>query len=66
MAKEQCIQASAKKKCKHLVKEYEKSHSKSMIEETIKKINESEKAKLALVQKRLQFVHDDDRLKKLV
>lgn len=66
VAKEQYIQASAKKKCKHLVKEYEKSHSKSMIEENIRKLNENEKVKLEMVIKRLQFVHDDDRLKKLV
>jgi hypothetical protein len=66
VAKEQQIQATARKRCKYLLKEYEKSHSRSLIEENLQKLKENEQKKIEFINQRLQFVHDDERLKKLV
>lgn len=66
VAKEQYMQASARKTSKFIIKEYERTHSKSLVEENIQKLRDTEQKKIDFINKRLQFVHDDERLKKLV
>lgn len=66
VAKEQCLQASARKASKFIIKEYERTHSKSLVEENIQKLRDTEQKKIDFINKRMQFVHDDERLKKLV
>lgn len=66
VAKEQHLQASARKKTNFILKEYDRTHSKSLIDENIQKLRDSELKKIDFINKRLHFVHDDERLKKLV
>ncbi|OMJ87557.1 hypothetical protein SteCoe_10736 [Stentor coeruleus] len=66
LAKEQLIQAKARTHSKYIINELEKQHSNSLIEDSIKKIDDAEKLKIEVVHKRIQYVHDEDRLKKLL
>lgn len=66
LAKEQMIQAKARTHSKYIISELEKQHNNSLIEDSIKKIDDAEKLKVEAVHKRIKYVHDDDRLKKLV
>lgn len=65
-AKEQFLQASVMKKTNHLIKELEKQHNRVLIEERIRKLDETETRKVEMVSNRIKFVHDEERLKKLV
>ena len=66
IAQDQLLQASVKKQSNYLINEIEKNHNKLLVEENIKKIDEREIKKAETVFKRIKFVHDDERLKKLV
>lgn len=66
VAKHQLLQAYAKQKTKNIIKKIEETHNKSLVEDLLHKIDEREYNKLQTVKKRINFVHDEERLKKLV
>jgi hypothetical protein len=66
IAKDQLIQAFAKKKVESIIQEIDKLHAKNLVEKSIKLIETKELEKIESIQKRIDYVHDDERLKKLV
>ena len=66
VAMEQLVQAKAIKESNQILKEIERSHHKSLIEENIRKFDETQAKKIEVTSSRINFVHDEERLKKLV
>ena len=63
---EQLMQDNVIKQSNQILKEIERGHHKQLIEENIRKIDETEAKKIEIVSSRINFVHDEERLKKLV
>ena len=59
---EQLMQAKAIKQSNQILKEIERGHHKSLIEENIWKLDETEAKKIAIVSSRINFVHGEERL----
>ena len=62
VAMEQLMQAKAIKQSNQILKEIERGHHKSLIEENIWKLDETEAKKIAIVSSRINFVHGEERL----